>query len=88
MLTAKEPASTPAASEPRKSIRVYNTLSKTKEPFEPVTPGQVGIYSVRADGLQAEPRRPHGRPGNLRRRETLPALLGLSRHTRDQHYRR
>src|SRR5215813_13454430 len=26
------------------SIRVYNTLSKTKEPFEPVTPGKVGIY--------------------------------------------
>jgi len=26
------------------SIRVYNTLSKSKEPFEPVTPGQVGIY--------------------------------------------
>lgn len=26
------------------TIRVYNTLSKTKEPFEPVTPGKVGIY--------------------------------------------
>lgn len=26
------------------AIRVYNTLSKTKEPFEPVTPGRVGIY--------------------------------------------
>jgi len=25
-------------------IRVYNTLSKQKEPFEPVTPGKVGIY--------------------------------------------
>ena len=25
-------------------IRVYNTLSKTKEPFEPVQPGKVGIY--------------------------------------------
>ncbi len=25
-------------------IRIYNTLSKTKEPFEPVTPGKVGIY--------------------------------------------
>ncbi|MBN2022528.1 MAG: cysteine--tRNA ligase [Pirellulales bacterium] len=25
-------------------IRVYNTLSKTKEPFETVTPGKVGIY--------------------------------------------
>ncbi len=26
------------------TIRVYNTLSKTKEVFEPVTPGKVGIY--------------------------------------------
>ena len=25
-------------------IRIYNTLTKTKEPFEPVTPGKVGIY--------------------------------------------
>lgn len=26
------------------SIRVYNTLTKTKEPFETVVPGRVGIY--------------------------------------------
>ena len=26
------------------SLRVFNTLSKNKEPFEPVRPGQVGIY--------------------------------------------
>jgi cysteinyl-tRNA synthetase len=26
------------------SIRVYNTLTKTKEPFEPLVPGKVGIY--------------------------------------------
>ena len=25
-------------------LRVYNTLSKTKEPFQPVRPGKVGIY--------------------------------------------
>src|SRR5688572_11559145 len=25
-------------------LRVYNTLSKQKEPFEPITPGKVGIY--------------------------------------------
>ena len=43
MVTAKESA-TAAKSESRMSLRVYNTLSKTKEPFEPVTPGKVGIY--------------------------------------------
>ena len=26
------------------SLRVYNTLSNQKEPFEPVHPGKVGIY--------------------------------------------
>ena len=26
------------------TIRVYNTLTKTKEDFEPVEPGKVGIY--------------------------------------------
>src|SRR5206468_12379592 len=26
------------------TIRVYNTLTKNKEPLEPVTPGKVGIY--------------------------------------------
>src|SRR5436190_15817593 len=31
-------------SEKTMPIRVYNTLSKTKENFEPVTPGKVGIY--------------------------------------------
>ena len=26
------------------TIRVYNTLTKSKEPFKPLQPGQVGIY--------------------------------------------
>jgi cysteinyl-tRNA synthetase len=26
------------------TLRIYNTLSRQKEPFEPVTPGKVGIY--------------------------------------------
>ena len=30
--------------EPASPIRVYNTLSKNKEPFVPVQPGKVGIY--------------------------------------------
>lgn len=29
---------------PAAAIRVYNTLTKTKQPLEPVTPGRVGIY--------------------------------------------
>lgn len=29
---------------PAPSIRVYSTLTRTKEPFEPVQPGKVGMY--------------------------------------------
>jgi cysteinyl-tRNA synthetase len=36
-------ASFPIASNSM-SLRIYNTLSKNKETFEPVTPGKVGIY--------------------------------------------
>ena len=31
-------------SSPRYPIRVYNTLTKTKEPFETIEPGRVGMY--------------------------------------------
>jgi cysteinyl-tRNA synthetase len=44
MLTAKPSAPPTTHSEPRMSIRVYNTLTKNKEPFEPVDPPHVGIY--------------------------------------------
>src|SRR6185436_2589076 len=44
MLTAKNPSPAGTKSEPRMTIRVFNTLSKNKEPFEPVKPPQVGIY--------------------------------------------
>ena len=35
MLTAKNPSPTVSKSESGMMIRVYNTLSKTKEPLEP-----------------------------------------------------
>src|SRR6202142_224224 len=46
MPSVKDKDSAPAAkkSEPPAAIRVFNTLSKNKEPLEPVKPGQVGIY--------------------------------------------
>ena len=33
----------PAAAQPAQ-FRIYSTLTRTKEPFEPVQPGKVGIY--------------------------------------------
>jgi cysteinyl-tRNA synthetase len=36
--------STPAPAEPKWKLRVYNTLSKDKEPFKTLLPGKVGIY--------------------------------------------
>ena len=44
MLTAKNPSPAATQSEPRMTIRVFNTLTKNKEPFETVKPSQVGIY--------------------------------------------
>jgi len=46
MPSATETESTAAAhAEPAAvDIRIYNTLSRQKEPFEPVEPGKVGIY--------------------------------------------
>ncbi|HEX4149958.1 MAG TPA: cysteine--tRNA ligase, partial [Pirellulales bacterium] len=44
MLTAKTTAAVSPHPVPTAALRVYNTLSKTKEPFEPVEPGKVGIY--------------------------------------------
>jgi cysteinyl-tRNA synthetase len=43
MLTAKEPKSA-SASGNLAPIRVYNTLTKSKQPLETVQPGKVGIY--------------------------------------------
>jgi len=50
-MTSQAPAHQPldgrraaTSKETRMAIRVYNTLSKTKEPFQTVTPGKVGIY--------------------------------------------
>lgn len=44
MLTTKSSPTVATPSDSRMSIRVYNTLSKEKEPFEPLVPGKVGMY--------------------------------------------
>jgi len=44
MLTAKSSAAAEKPVEPHSPLRVFNTLTKTKEPFETVLPGKVGIY--------------------------------------------
>lgn len=31
--------------EPRYNLSIYNTLSREKEPFVPITPGEVGLYT-------------------------------------------
>ena len=38
------PAKTETAAAPHPTLRVYNTLSRKKEPFRTVRPGKVGIY--------------------------------------------
>ena len=44
MTTATLKTKSPSSMAPTSSIQVYNTLTKRKEPFVPVTPGKVGIY--------------------------------------------
>ncbi|TWU03665.1 cysteine--tRNA ligase [Neorhodopirellula pilleata] len=43
-LTATAPAVVDGSDQSRPAIRVYNTLSKTKEPFAPLRPPRVGMY--------------------------------------------
>ena len=44
MSTATAPKSSDDVPTPSPEIRVYNTLTKTKEPFAPINPPHVGIY--------------------------------------------
>src|ERR1700704_64310 len=44
MVTVKDNRAAASKSEPGVNLRVYNTLSKTKEPFQTVNAGKVGIY--------------------------------------------
>src|SRR3970040_1970807 len=42
--TRSMPAKPDSAAAPHPTLRVYNTLSREKEPFRTVRPGKVGIY--------------------------------------------
>ncbi len=44
MSSATETDNVTASNVHPNSLRVYNTLTKQKEPFEPLIPGKVGIY--------------------------------------------
>lgn len=44
MAAKLDPQEASAATEAPSPVRIYNTLSRRKEPFEPVHPGRVGIY--------------------------------------------
>src|SRR4249920_2228403 len=44
MATAASPKSAPTSTTPSATLRIYSTLTRTKEQFVPVKPGQVGMY--------------------------------------------
>ena len=74
--------------EPDPMIRVYNTLSKTKEPFEPVQPGKVGIYLCGPTVYKPSHIGHMVGPGDLRRHQALPRLQRLPGDAGRQHHRR
>ena len=57
-----------------RDIQIYNTLSRKKEKFIPITPGKVGLY-VCGPTVYGEPHLGHARPG-----VTFDVLVRLLRH--------
>ncbi|MDD2242831.1 MAG: hypothetical protein PHI08_07135, partial [Bacteroidales bacterium] len=45
-----------------RDIQIYNTLTRKKEKFVPITPGRVGLY-VCGPTVYGEPHLGHARPG-------------------------
>ena len=56
-------------------LRVYNTLTQTKEPFQTVVPGKVGMYVCGPTVYSPQPHRPHGRAGDLRHRSSATSSI-------------
>ena len=56
------------------TIRVYNTLTKQKEPFETVVPGKVGIYLCGPTVYKESHIGHMVGPGDLRHDQALPHL--------------
>ena len=57
-----------------RDIQIYNTLSRRKEDFKPVTPGMVGLY-VCGPTVYGDAHLGHARPG-----VTYDVLVRLFRH--------
>ncbi|MEG0517542.1 MAG: cysteine--tRNA ligase [Bacteroidales bacterium] len=60
--------------EKAREIQIYNTLSRSKEVFEPITPGKVGLY-VCGPTVYGDAHLGHARPGI-----TYDVLVRLFRH--------
>ena len=57
-----------------KEVQIYNTLTRKKEVFTPITPGRVGLY-VCGPTVYGDPHLGHARPG-----VTFDVLVRLFRH--------
>ena len=79
----------PAARGPV-TLTLYNTLTRRKEPFQPIDAEQRAHVCVRTDGLRLRPHRQ--RAARHRVRRAVPAaaahLWRRARHLRPQHHRR
>ena len=69
-------------------LRVYNTLSQTKEPFQTVHPGKVGMYVCGPTVYSPSHIGHMVGPGHLRHDQALPRLSRLRGDLGRQHHRR
>ena len=70
------------------ALRIYNTLTRNKEEFVPLTPGRVGIYVCGVTVYDFSHVGPRAQRDGLRRDPPLPALPRVPGHVRAELHRR
>ena len=70
------------------TLRIHDTRTGKKVPFEPLVPGKVEPLRLRHDGLRPLPHRPRAQGGRVGRHHAPPARQRVRAALRPQHHRR